>query len=303
MNKKVSIILLNYNGYKDTIEAVESLEKIDYDNYEIIVVDNESTDASYEILKEKLDKNHILLKSGKNGGFAYGNNVGIKYALEGGAKYLLLINNDTAVEPDFLKRLIQTIEEEENIGLATGLILNYYNKEKVWYAGGEINWDKFYGFHLGEGKNIKDISLEEKTISFATGCLMLIKADVLKEIGFLPEEYFMYYEDVDFCAKLQKGGYKIRYNPKVVIYHKISAASGEEESSFAVEWNTRNRLRFMKKYKAEVAKTKYYKGLIYFYATRIIKIISYLLNKRKDKAGALIKGLSKTNLRKDNRKI
>ena len=106
----------------------------------------------------------------------------------------------------------------------------------------------------------------------------------------------MYYEDVDFCAKLQKAGYSIRYNPKSIIYHKISAASGEEESPFAVEWNTRNRLRFMKKYKSKVSKTKYYKSLIYFYVTRIIKIINYLLKRRRDKIRALIKGLSKNAL-------
>jgi len=296
MNKKVSIILLNYNGYNDTIEAVESLEKIKYNNYEIIIVDNESTNDSYEILKSKLNKKHTLIKSGKNGGFAYGNNVGIKHALEGGAEYILLINNDTEVEPEFLNYLVESLEEDEKVGLSTGLILNYYNKEKVWYAGGEINWDKFYGYHIDEGKNIKHIIMKEKFITFATGCLMLIKSSVLKEIGFLPEEYFMYYEDVDFCAKLQKSGYSIRYNPKSIIYHKISAASGEEESPFAVEWNTRNRLRFMKKYKSKVSKTKYYKSLIYFYVTRIIKIINYLLKRRRDKIRALIKGLSKNAL-------
>ena len=208
MNKKVFIILLNYNGYNDTLEAIESLEKIEYKNYSIVVVDNNSTDNSFDILKEKIGKKHYLIKSGKNGGFAFGNNVGISFALENGADYVLLINNDTEVKSDFLNILVDTLENKEEVGLATGLILNYYDKSKVWYAGGEINWDKFYGLHVDEDKNVNEIKLEPKEITFATGCLMLIKREVFEKIGLLPEDYFMYYEDVDFCANIIKNGYK-----------------------------------------------------------------------------------------------
>ncbi|MBB6713505.1 glycosyltransferase family 2 protein [Clostridium gasigenes] len=293
MNKKVFIILLNYKNVKDTLEAVESLENINYPNFEIIIVDNDSKDNSLILLKEALGEKHHIISSGKNGGFAFGNNVGIKYAIKKNADYVLLINNDTTVEKDFLNHLVNSIENKKNVAMATGLILNYYNKEKIWYDGGEIKWDKFYGYHINEGKRLSDVTLKEREITFATGCLMLIKCEIIKKIGYLPEEYFMYYEDVDFCAKIQEEGYKICYNPKSVIYHKISAASGEAESPFAIEWNTKNRIKFMKKYKHKLTTLKYLKLNILFYTTRVIKLIKYEFEGRTDKRKALIKGLKR----------
>ena len=291
MSKKVFIILLNYKGIKDTLEAVESLENIDYSNFEIIIVDNNSPDNSLNLLKKALGKKHTIISSGKNGGFAFGNNVGIKYAMERNADYVLLINNDTTVEKDFLSHLVKSMGEQENVGIATGLILNYYDKEKIWYNGGEIKWSKFYGYHKDEDKKISDVNLIEREITFATGCLMLINCEIIRRVGYLPEEYFMYYEDVDFCAKIQDEGYKIWYNPKSIIYHKISGASGESESPFAIEWNTRNRLKFMGIYKYKSSCFKYLCFRVFFYSTRVIKLLQYIFKGRRDKAVALLKGL------------
>ena len=288
--KKVAIIILNYKNSKDTIECVESLEKINYKNFNIIIVDNDSKDDSVEILRNHFKDKHIILNSGKNGGFAYGNNIGIKYALENGADYVLLINNDTIVEDDFLNVLVETAEKDKGVAIATGLIMNYYDKSKILYNGGEIDWNKFYGYHLNERENFNVIS-EEKEITFATGCLMLIRKDIFKNIGFLSEEYFMYYEDVDFCAKVQNKGYKIVYNSNSKIYHKVSASSGEEESPFAIEWNTRNRLRFYRKYK-KISKGKMKIMFPYFfYSTRILKGAKYLVHGRLDKVISMKNGL------------
>ncbi|WP_163195309.1 glycosyltransferase family 2 protein [Clostridium thermarum] len=289
MNKSVFIILLNYNGSADTIDCIRSLEKTDYDNYKIVVVDNESTDNSPSIIKEAIGDKHIFMSSGKNGGFAYGNNVGIRYALEQGAEYILLINTDTLVEPDFLSKLVGTAEEHPETGLVTGKILYEGNRDRIWYGGGEINWKRFYGSHY-QWENTEDKG-GSRTVTFATGCLMLIKAEVFDKVGFLPEEYFMYYEDVDFCAMIQDKGFKILYDPSAVIYHKVSASSGEEESAFAVEWNTRNRLRFIGKYKKKIDNLSYIKLMLFFYTTRVGKIVTYIFKKRLDKVGALIKGI------------
>lgn len=291
MGKKVFIILLNYNGVNDTLECIKSLETINYNNYEIIVVDNDSTDNSFTILKEEIGHKHHVISSNRNGGFAFGNNVGIRYALKKGADYILLINNDTTVEPNFLDELVRPMERSSDYGISTGLILNYYNKNLVWYAGGEINWNRFYGYHNHENENINKLNLCESEVSFATGCLMLIRSDVITKVGELPEEYFMYYEDVDYCASIQENGYKIYFNPKSVIYHKISAASGEAESPFAIKWNTRNRIIFINKYKNKINNIKYIKLLLFFYITRIIKLIKYISKGRLDKVKALLSGL------------
>lgn len=288
--KKVAIVILNYKNSKDTIECVESLERISYKNFEIVIVDNDSRDGSIELLKNQFKDKHIILDSKKNGGFAYGNNVGIKYALKNGADYILLINNDTTVEENFLDVLVETAEKDKNIGISTGLIMNYYDKNKVWYNGGEIDWNKFYGYHLNERGNLSTLE-EEKEITFATGCLMLIRKEVFETIGLLPEEYFMYYEDVDFCAMVKNKGYKIIYNSKSKIYHKISASSGEEESPFAIEWNTRNRMKFYRKYK-NINNGKMKSTFpTFFYTTRVLKCGKYLIDGRLDKIKSIQKGL------------
>jgi Predicted glycosyltransferases len=288
MNKKVSIILLNYNGAEDTLECVKSLEKINFENYSIIIVDNQSTDNSYNIIKENLGHKHVILSSGKNGGFAYGNNIGIRYALEQGADYVLLLNNDTLVEPDFLQELVKAAEEDDKVGLVTGKILYESKRNLIWYGGGRINWERFYGEHF---QGVDDKTEVSRNVTFATGCLMLVKREVFNAVGLLPEEYFMYYEDVDFCAGLQEKGYLIRYVPTSVIYHKVSASTGEEESAFAVEWNTRNRLKFIRKYKKKIGSLSYIKLMLFFYTTRVITIVKYLLKAREDKVKALMKGL------------
>lgn len=288
MEKKVSIIILNYKNAEDTLECVKSLKNIDYENYDIIVVDNNSPDDSYTILKEKLPDYCLLMSSGKNGGFAYGNNVGIKYAMSRGTEYVLLLNNDTLVEKDFLLRLIECFEKNENTAISTGKIYYEAQRDKIWYAGGEIDWNRFYGYHYNYEK-YNDIA----NISFASGCLMLIKAEVFKKVGMLPKEYFMYYEDVDFCASVLEAGYDITYNPMAVIYHKVGASIGEEESPFAVEWNTRNRLKFIKKYSAKLNFKSYIKLIAFFYITRVIKAFSYIFKGRSDKFKALLKGICK----------
>lgn len=316
VEKKVSIILLNYKGYEDTKACINSLKEIDYKNFNVIVVDNDSQDGSLEKLQQdfnlksccsleascslKADEHsrcenitkesqHFItvgneevhfMASGKNGGFAYGNNRGIELALSKGAEYVLLINTDTLVEKDFLNILVEEAESRQEVGVVTGKILYESKRDSIWFGGGEINWSRFYGAH----SHYEDA----RYITFSTGCLMLIKKSVFEKVGLLPEQYFMYYEDVDFCAMLQDAGFKIYYTPKSVIYHKVSASTGGEESPFAVYLNTKNRLRFMNKYKN---KKGYLKGKAFFYATRVPILMKYVAKGRGDKAKSLIKGL------------
>jgi GT2 family glycosyltransferase len=292
MAKKTSIVLLNYNSYEDTFACIASLENMNYENYEIIVVDNASTDGSFEKLRKEFGNKHTLLASKRNGGFAYGNNIGIKHGLNNGANYILLLNNDTLVDPDFLLKLIETAESNETAGIITGKILYESQRDKIWYGGGEINWKRFHGVHYVNDPRHNCSSQDLKTtITFATGCLMLIKREVFEKLGLLPEEYFMYYEDVDFCAKAYNNGYSIMYDPQCIIFHKVGASTGEEESAFSVEWNTRSRLLFMRKYKNQSGIKVYVKAILFFYVTRLLVTAKYLRTKRFDKMKALIKGL------------
>lgn len=286
----VYIILVNYNGYKDTIECINSLKKIDYSNYKIIIVDNASSDNSVRILQKKLN-NCKIIESKRNLGFAGGNNLGIKYALDNKADYVLLLNNDTLVEPSFLTNMINSFKVDYNIGLVGCKIMYYPEKNIIWYGGGYIDWFKFIGVHYGIKQIDKGQCNREKEIDFMTGCCMLIKREVFEKVGLLTEDYFMYLEDVDFCVKVKNSAYKIWYNSQAIIYHKVGFSSGGEESPFSIEWGTRNRLLFMNKYKNNVTRFNFILSNIFFYITRVIRYFQYSLDGEKYKSKAIIEGI------------
>ena len=291
MNKQTHIILVNYNGYKDTIECIKSLKNLKYNNYKIIIVDNASSDNSINELNKYVGDNLLLLKSNENLGFSGGNNIGIKYALENDADYVMLLNNDTEVEPNFLEYMINAAESDKSIGIVGCKIKYYDNKNLLWYAGGQVNWFKFIGEHFGMREEDNGQYDKFKKISFMTGCCMLIKREVIEKVGMLPDEYFMYFEDVDFCVKVQEAGYKIVYEPKAVIYHKVGISGGGEESPFSIKWCTRNRIYFMNKYSYKVSKGKFILSNLFFYTTRFIRIIQYYLKSDKKRANAIIEGI------------
>lgn len=240
----VYIVLVNYNGYKDTIECIESLKNIEYKNYKIIVVDNASSDESIDILSKQY--NDIkLIKSKENLGFSGGNNLGIKEAVDKKAEFILLLNNDTTVEPNFLNNIVFKSIEDKNVGMAIGKILYYKEKNKIWYGGGEIVDKKGDSIHIGFNEDKDYIKSNEiRYVSFATGCYMLIKVDAIKRIGIMPEEYFLYYEDTDYSMKFNQENLKILYYPDSVIYHKVSSSTGNM-SSLSQYYYARNRLIFI----------------------------------------------------------
>lgn len=286
----IYIILVNYNGYKDTIDCVESLRKVNYSNYKIIVVDNASTNNSLTYFDQSL-KDCLIIKSKINLGFAGGNNLGINYALSNGADYVMLLNNDTLVEPNFLENMISPFIKIDKVGLVGCKIMYYPQHDIVWYGGGSINWFKFIGEHHGFKETDKNQYNKEKEVDFVTGCCMLIKGEAFKKTGLLSDEYFMYFEDVDFCVRVKDVGYKIWYNPKAIIYHKVGLSGGGEESPFTIKWCTRNRLLFMKKYNKKVNRIAFFFTNMFFYTTRLIRYFQYKVNCKNDKASAILQGI------------
>lgn len=219
----VYIILLNYNGYKYTVECIESLEKVTYNNYKVVIVDNNSTDGSQELIRKNLPE-YTFIETGKNLGFAGGNNIGIEYALTNGAEYVLLLNNDTIVEPDFINCLVETAEKNTEVGVVGGKIY-YYDDKKLWYAGARINSFTGKTQHIGDRED--DIGQYDRICEtgYITGCLMLISRKVIEEVGLMDDKYFLYYEETDWNVRIKKAGYKIIYNPNSKIYHKVSATT------------------------------------------------------------------------------
>lgn len=242
----IYIITLNWNGYNDTSELLESLKKINSPEFRVLVVDNNSTgdDAN------KLEKNYNgfinLIQCDSNLGFAGGNNIGIKQALNENADYILLINNDTIVEPDFLNVLIDKILYEKDIGIVAPKI-NYYNKpEKVWSAGGKIKKIRSSGFAIGDIDESKIIA-DDRYVDFVSGCCMLIKKEVFQKVGFFDKNFFLYVEDTDFCYRVRKSGFKILLAHSSKIYHKIHNSTQNELQIIPLYYTTRNRLYLAKK--------------------------------------------------------
>jgi len=209
---KIFIIVLNYNG-KDVIKnCLTTVFKIDYHDFEVVVVDNNSTDGSFELAKAGFSKASFI-KNEENLGYAAGNNVGIRFALERMADYVLLLNNDTEVEKDFLTKLIEVAVKDEKIGIASPVIFNGHTRQ-VWFSGGEIKWLAMKTVH-----NQAVLTEDYRETEFITGCAMLVRATVFNEIGLLDEDFFLYYEDADFCMRARRAGFKNIVVAGSWIYH------------------------------------------------------------------------------------
>ena len=270
---KVAIVIVNYNGWRDTIECLESLRECSYPAFSIYIVDNASGDESVQKLIELRITNHELqiIQNGVNSGFAGGNNVGIKKALEDGAEYVLLLNNDTIVPPDFLTKLAEVAESDALIGVVGPKIyfadtttnnqrqttnnppLNsplvkggYGGVERIWFGGGKLNWLRTRGTHIDLDKVDNPYELSAKSYKledadYITGCCLLIKREVIDKIGLMPEDYFLYYEDVDWCLKAKHAGYRVVYVPAAHIWHKVSRSTRAGSASY-VQYHVRNGL-------------------------------------------------------------
>jgi GT2 family glycosyltransferase len=220
---KVSIIILNWNGLEDIIECLESLKKITYPNYEVIVVDNGSQGDDVKVLREKYQDYIHIIQNEKNYGFAKGNNVGIRYALDKGTDYVLLLNNDTVVAPDFLDEMVKVAESDERIGIVCPKMYRYFQPEQVCFDGGvriHLLWST-----MTERLRPDD---ERPTVDteFATGAAMLIRRKTLEQIGLLPEEYFFGVEDMDYSLNALRNGFRIAVARRAVVWHKVASTAG-----------------------------------------------------------------------------
>jgi len=216
---RVSIIILNWNGLDDTIECLDSLRKITYPNYEVIVVDNASEGDDVRVLRDKFGNYIHIIQNDKNYGFAKGNNIGIRYALARDSAYVLLLNDDTVVAPDFLNEMVHVAEGDRRIGIVCPMIYWYDEPQKIWY-GKIMKVDLYRGICIEKPTKISDESVI--TSGFATGAAMLIKRETTEEIGLLSEDYFFGVEDFDYSIHTLRSGFKIAIAARALVWHKGS---------------------------------------------------------------------------------
>lgn len=312
----VSIILLNWNGYEDTLEALESLYQIDYPNYNVIVADNNSTNDSIEKIKEYAlgnikveskftkyvenkpiqltileegdytradntttpeDKKLVLIKNRENYGFAKGNNIAIDYTIKvDKPDYVLLLNNDTIVAPDFLDRMIDVAQGDSKIGLV-GPKFYYYDyegsHETIWCIGSVVDLDHFPGHHSIMEEPGYDLTQDVIECDWVSGAGALIKTEAMPE-GYLSTEFFFGCEDVDMAIAIRQKGYKVVTVMDSIIWHKVGM-SRHKNSTFKTEYNhIKTNLQFIKKHKSN-----YYLNLPKYYYQIMKLYIKALINK------------------------
>src|SRR3989344_9639576 len=293
MNQKASIIIVNHNGTEDTLECLDSLKKIDCADYEIILADNASSDASFFL--NEIHKNFPAVKIlalPRNLGFAGGNNAGIKAALDGGARCVLLLNNDTTVAPDFLNQMVKAAESDKKIGVVGAKIYYFAEKTRIWYNGGVFSW-------INGGRHIQDGAIDEnpgdkeiRKTKYVTGGAPLIKKEVVEKIGLLCEDFFMYYEDIEWSLRARKAGYKTAIAPAAHIWHKVSRSASKMGAPVIHYYNIRNALLLVKIHAPIPIKALVYLWSAYHYTKQSIKLMMFRGRESKHIAQAIMRGIS-----------
>ena len=210
------------------------------------MVDNGSTDGSGERLAARYPE-ITLLKNETNLGFAAGNNVGLIYCLEQGLANIFMLNNDTVVDHQVLKYLIEAVQEDSRIGIVGPKIYFYDRPDRIWFAGGRLNMLLGQSRHLGFDQTDRQKHETFMEVDFVTGCSLLVRAEVVTRIGLLDPDYYHSHEDLDLCIRAQRAGYRVLFVPQAKVWHKVASASGGVYSPFYLYYPTRNRLLFMKK--------------------------------------------------------
>lgn len=323
---KVCIIILNWNSWRDTIECLKSLFNIKYNNYDIILVDNASEDDSINKIIEYLDKlgfkldffkydsenmpinglyetkknntsifnsrRIIIIENDSNYGFAKGNNIGIEYVNKPNTDYILLLNNDTIVDEEFLNDLINVAELKHKIGFVGPKV--YYHdfngrKDIINFAGGSLNMWKGQASHNGINESDNGQFDTIKEVDYVQGSCILFKKEIIEKVGLMNSDYFMYWEEADWCVRGLEMGYKSVFAPKSKIWHKISSSSGGSLSFNVIYYLTRNRFIFMKK---NASKLQLCSFLLYFFFFDIwVNLIFFLKEKNKNAFMGFFKGL------------
>jgi hypothetical protein len=242
---KVVAVVLNWNLIEDTRRCAASLLDSDYQNLDVLVVDNGSEAACYESLQAVLPAKVHVLRSDVNLGFAEGNNLGLRYALEQGADYALVINNDTIVEATMVSQLVAAAQNDPQAGLVGPIIYYLSWPNQVWFAGYRFS----HGIYvLRRGLRLTPPLQPYEEVDFVSGCCVLMSRALLEQVGFFSSEYFMYYEDVDLCFRTKAAGFKILCVTGAKMWHAVSASSGGADSPIKQYYQVKSSLIFYRKH-------------------------------------------------------
>lgn len=243
------VIVLNWNGLADTRACLASLARACDEGTVVLVVDNGSRDGSPEAIRREFPGVRVL-ETGANLRFAGGNNAGMRAALEAGADEIMLLNNDTTVDPGFLPAMRTRLRRWPGAGIVAPKILYHAAPELIWYAGGEISFWTGTMRHRGIRERDDGRFDAPHETAYASGCCFLVKREVVERIGMLDEAYHMYTEDADFCMRARRAGYRVVYEPRARVLHRVSVSAGGHLSAFKLRNKFISNFRFFARYAA-----------------------------------------------------
>jgi len=291
---RTAIILLNWNSYEHTANCIRSLQKCVGGGFDVIVIDNGSKDGSIEKLQHEFDQ-VIFIPFEMNLGFAGGNNRGFEYAIEKNYEYVMMLNNDVFVQPPFLSHLVNYMDMHPEAGAIQPKIFFNNDRAKIWNGGS--SYASFFGWTYSKNYMRKEGVIQQTLheVDWITGCALLVRTSILKEIGLLNEKFFIYYEDVDLSFRIQQAGYKLIFHPESVIYHiagmshKAKKKGPEGYSNPIVHYlNFRNHLWLLRTW------TKWYQwptSLMAYFTYSLGVMAYFVLRFRRKKLAAVGRGI------------
>lgn len=270
MRNKVGLVTVTYNSEHDIDEFIESCANQNHKDITLYIVDNNSSDntlLNIENNRNKFEININFYQIKKNMGISYGNNFGIKKALEDNCDWVILINNDTAFDSNIVT-LLTNQDNEVN----TPLITYYDEPKKIWFYKGFFNKYKgFTGTHFMKNKFISDINFKKLEFTeYSPTCCMAIKSNIFSKVGLMDEDFFVYFDDTDFTYRLFKENIKIKINKDAILKHKVGSSTGGVMSDFTIEESSKNRIIFIRKHFSKTYLLLIMPVFIAFYFIRFI---------------------------------
>ena len=263
-------MVLAWNGKPLTLECLDSLAALRYENASVILVDNASADGTADAVRKAHGDRVAVIENEENLGFARGNNVGIRRALDEGADFVLLLNNDTVVDPALLDRLVEVIAGSDEIGIVGPKIYYASPPDRIWFAGGEVLLSRGLSRHIGIRERDTGRYDSIRDVDYVTGCALLARREVFEKIGYLDPVFAAYYEDTDFCMRARRAGFRVVYAPAGKVWHKISASTGGELGRAKISRKLRSSAIFFRRYAA----WHHWLTIPFFFAADVVRVLA-----------------------------
>jgi GT2 family glycosyltransferase len=264
---KVSIVILNWNQKEMTLTCLSSLRKISYPHYEVILVDNASEDDSVSAIREEFPRVTVI-ENEKNLGVAGGRNVGLEVVQKKGTDYMLFLDNDTIVDPEFITEMIKEGERDKDIGILTAKIYFYDRPNTIWSAGGKLSLYRCHFSVIGYEEEDTGQYDETREVDHVPGCCLMINKEVVDKIGLFDEDFVQYFgEDTDWCLKARREGYTIVYVPASRLWHHIIKKTAVSDRYMYLKG--RNLMLFMRKH----AKVRHWIVFVFYFIFASFKVL------------------------------